>query len=380
MSFRLKSLALLPLAAVSLLAQDVLPAQDTFEGVQRIVAIGDIHGDYGRFVELLRSAQVVDRNNAWTGGATHLVLTGDFLDRGPAPRQVMDLLMDLQPQAEKAGGRVHALLGNHEAMNISGDLRFVSREDVESYRTPNSGLLRERVLKAFLEDLGAKGAPPKDEVKFRKKFEDEHPLGLTERQLAFTSNGKYGKWLRGQNAIIKINDLIFVHGGIGPKYATRTREEINQTIRAELDDLTKWRGGMGDDPEGPLWYRDLACSPESDTSLARDLDRALQTQQARHMVIGHTVIAAILPRFGGRVITIDVGLSALYGGPPAFLLVEDSKYYAVYGGQRVDLPVGSVNLQQYLRAAETAGSGNRRLRSLVRAGGRPDNCPGNSAN
>ena len=370
MSFPMKSLAPLPLAAVSLFAAPLF-AEDTFEGVQRIVAIGDIHGDYSRFVELLRTAQVVDRNNAWAGGATHLVLTGDFLDRGPAPRQVMDLLMDLEPQAEKAGGRVHALIGNHEAMNIYGDLRFVSREDVESYRTPNSGLLRERVLNAILEDLRAKGAPPKDEAKFRKKFEDEHPLGLTERQLAFAHGGKYGKWLRGQNAIIKINDLIFLHGGIGPKYAARTREEINQTIRAELEDLTKWHGGMAEDPDGPLWYRDLACSPESDTSLARDLDRALQTQQARHMVIGHTVIPAILPRFGGRVITIDVGLSALYGGPPAFLLVEDSKYYAVYGGQRVDLPLGSGNVQQYLRAAAAADPDNQKLRNLVRAGGRP---------
>jgi hypothetical protein len=371
MSFPVKSLALLLSAAMSLLAQD------TFEGVQRIVAMGDIHGDYGRFVELLRNAQLVDRNNAWAGGATHLVLTGDFLDRGPAPRQVMDLLIDLEPQAEKAGGRVHALIGNHEAMNIYGDLRFVSREDLESYRTPNSGLLRERVLKAVLEDLRAKGAPPKDEEKFRKDFENGHPLGLADRQLAFALGGKYGKWLRGQNAVLKINDLIFVHGGIGPKYAARTREDINQTIRAELDDLTKGRGGMAEDPDGPLWYRDLACSPENDRNLEREIDRALRTQLARHMVIGHTVVPAILPRFGSRVITIDVGLSALYGGPPAFLLVEDSKYYAVYGGRRVDLPVAGGNLQQYLRAAEAADPGNRKLRSLVRAGGRPDNCPGN---
>jgi hypothetical protein len=370
MSFRMKSLALLPLAAASLLAASLF-AEDTFEGVQRIVAIGDIHGDYDRLVELLRSAQVVDRNNAWTGGATHLVLTGDFLDRGPAPRQVMDLLMELEPQAEMAGGRVHALIGNHEAMNIYGDLRFVSREDVESYRTPNSGPLRERVIKAVLEDLRAKGSPPKDEAKFRKKFEDEHPLGLAERELAFAPDGKYGKWLRGQNAIIKINDLVFVHGGIGPKYAAWTREEINQTIRAELDDLTKWHGGMAEDPDGPLWYRDLALSPESNVSLEGEIDRVLHTQQARHMVIGHTVIPAILPRFAGRVITIDVGLSALYGGPPAFLLVEGSKYYAVYRGQRVDLPVGRGSLPQYLRAAEAADPSNQKLRNLVRAGGRP---------
>jgi hypothetical protein len=370
MSFPMKSPALLPLAAVSLFAASLF-AEDTFEGVQRIVAIGDIHGDYGRFVELLRSAQVVDRNNAWAGGATHLVLTGDFLDRGPAPRQVMDLLIELEPQAEKAGGRVHALIGNHEAMTIYGDLRYVSREDLESYRTPNSGALREQALKAVLEDLRAKGSPPKDEAKFRKKFEDERPLGLLEQRLAFAPDGKYGKWLRRQNAIIKINDLVFVHGGLSPKYAALTREEINQRIHAELDDFTKLRNGMAEDPDGPLWYRDLALSPESDASLAGVIDRALHTQQARHIVIGHTVIPAIMPRFGGRVITIDVGLSALYGGPPVFLLVEGSKFYAVYRGQRVDLPVGSGSVPQYLRAAEAADPTNQKLRNLVRAGGRP---------
>src|SRR5579863_3887269 len=100
-------------------------AQDTFEGVERIVAIGDIHGDLEVFVNLLKTAKLVDNRNNWIGGKTHLVMPGDFIDRGNNSRKVMDLLMSLEPQAQKAGGRVHALLGNHEAANLYGDLRYV---------------------------------------------------------------------------------------------------------------------------------------------------------------------------------------------------------------------------------------------------------------
>src|SRR5690349_13947042 len=112
--------------------------QDTFENVQRIVAVGDVHGDYSQLVNVLQAAGVIDRKNKWTGGKTHLVQTGDVLDRGPDSRKAMDLLMELETQALKAGGRVHALLGNHETMNLYGDLRYVSKEEYASYTNGNS--------------------------------------------------------------------------------------------------------------------------------------------------------------------------------------------------------------------------------------------------
>src|SRR5512135_829734 len=102
---------------------------DTFENVRRVVAFGDVHGDYPRFVELLRTAALVDAKNAWTGGGTHLVLAGDFVDRGDYSAQVLDLLMALEPQARQAGGQLHALIGNHEAMDLYGDLRYVTKDD-----------------------------------------------------------------------------------------------------------------------------------------------------------------------------------------------------------------------------------------------------------
>src|SRR5438105_6686761 len=126
---------------------------DTFSEVRRVVAFGDIHGDYQRFVELLHTAGLVDAKNAWTGGATHLVLVGDFVDRGDHSAQVLDLVMDLEPQARKAGGWLHALIGNHEAMDLYGDLRYVTKADFAGFQAPNSKELRERQMRSDLDDL-----------------------------------------------------------------------------------------------------------------------------------------------------------------------------------------------------------------------------------
>src|SRR5215470_13554277 len=90
-----------------------------------VTAIGDVHGDFADFVAILQKTGLIDKQNHWTGGKTTLVQLGDLLDRGPKPRDVMDLLIALEKEAPKDGGRVEALLGNHEMMNIMGDLRYV---------------------------------------------------------------------------------------------------------------------------------------------------------------------------------------------------------------------------------------------------------------
>jgi hypothetical protein len=336
------------LAAILLAsAAHTVPAQETFKGVQRIVAIGDVHGDYDQFITVLRAAALIDGNNKWAGGKTHLVQTGDVLDRGPDSRKVMDLLMELEKQAKKAGGAVHSLLGNHEAMNIYGDLRYVSPEEFASYRSPKSEELRDKLYGITLDDLKNKGAPPPDEA-FRKKFDAEHPLGWVEHRLAFAAKGTYGKWLLQHKAIVKINDVIFLHGGISPKYATTTIKEFNQKTKEELEDFNKLENGVAMDQEGPLWYRGLAQGDEA--GLSAHVDLVLKTQEASRIVIGHTPRPAVLSRFGGKVITIDVGLSKVFGGPPAFLLIEGPKYYAVHRGRPLELPVAGADPLPYLKA------------------------------
>ena len=340
--------------------------QDTFNDVRRVVAIGDVHGDYQRFLELLRTAALVDAKGAWTGGASHLVLTGDFVDRGDHSAQVLDLLMDLEPQARKAGGQVHALIGNHEAMDIYGDLRYVTKNDFSGFQAPNSKDLQAEQMRSAWDDLRLRDAAPDDETAWRKEFLDQHPLGWVEHRLAFQPRGKYGKWLFQQNAIIKINDAIFLHGGISQKYAATTRHEINTKVRKELADFSQPKKGIVTDEQGPLWYRGMAQLPENDKEMAAVLTRVLATHEVGHVVIGHTPQVALLPRFGGKVVAIDVGLSQPFDGPPAFLLIENGKYFAVHRGQRLELPVDGGNALNYLRSAAALEPSDTPLRRLIR--------------
>jgi hypothetical protein len=241
-------------------------AQDTWEGVERFVAIGDVHGDYEQFVAVLRSAKLIDSQESWSGGKTHLVQTGDILDRRPDSRKVMDLLMKLEKEARRAGGWVHCLIGNHEAMNVYGDLRYVSPGEFAAFQDRNSEKARAERYKEGQEQI--KSSSPRDKVPafddaFQKKWEAEHPLGYAEHRRELGPTGKYGKWIRSHNSVVKIDNTLFLHGGIGSKYADLKIRLINERVREEFEDFTKLQGGMVMDGGGPLWYRGLAQGDET---------------------------------------------------------------------------------------------------------------------
>ena len=333
-------------------------AQDTFSGVERIVAVGDVHGDYGQFVTVLRQAGVIDRRARWAGGRTHLVQTGDVVDRGPDSRKVMELLMALAPQALKAGGRVHALVGNHEVMNVLGDLRYVSPGEYEAFRGPNSRQLQERAWTVLSDSTRRKDSA------YRTQWFAEHPQGWVEQRLAFEGNGRYASWIRGNDAVVKIDDYLFLHGGIGPAYVDSTIAALNAGVRRALRaDSAPPAGNIAEDPEGPLWYRGLATGDEA--QLSAHVDSVLKKFGVAHVVVGHTVtIGTIFPRFGGRVIMIDVGLSAAYGGPPACLIIEGGKAYALHRGERLEVPTGG-DVLPYLERAAALDPPSSRLRSYL---------------
>ena len=114
------------------------PKKTSADPSESLVAIGDVHGDFDDFVAILQHIGLIDKQNHWTGGKTTFVQTGDLLDRGPKPREVMDLMMALEKEATKAGGRVVGLLGNHEMMNIMGDLRYVTPTNFASFADSKS--------------------------------------------------------------------------------------------------------------------------------------------------------------------------------------------------------------------------------------------------
>ena len=264
----------------------------TWSGIERIVAVGDVHGDHAQFLKTLFAAKVIDKDARWIGGKTHLVQTGDLFDRGPDSRKAMDLLMKLEVEAKKTGGYVHCLAGNHEEMILRGDWRYVHPGEVQAFG---------------------------DKAKY---------------SAALGPGGVYGKWIREHNGVIKINDVLFLHGGLGGAYATMSLDALNEGIRKGLNTGT----GMARDSNGPLWHRALARG--DDASVSEQVKPIFRTHAVRHVVLGHTVSGRIIPKAGGKVILIDVGMSKAYGGPAGCLVIEKGVFYANYAGHpQLELPV-----------------------------------------
>ena len=340
---------------LALLAAGSAFSKDTWTGVERIVAVGDVHGDYDQFFALLQAAGLVDASANWTGGNTHLVQTGDVPDRGPDSRKVMDLLMKLEKQSRKTKGFVHALIGNHEAMNVYGDLRYVHDGEYEAFRDKGSEKLRERAYKQHMEHLKSNPPPeglPSFDDAFLRKWQDHNRLGYFEHRRNFAPSAKYGRWIAGHNAVIKINDTLFLHGGIGPKYAGVPLKELNGTIRRELmDSGEKFPAGMTVDSEGPLWYRGLAQHDEA--TEAAHLEAVLGGLGAKRIVMGHTVTdGTVIPRFGGRALLIDVGMAEPYGHRSACLVIEGGALSTIHRGKRLEFPTDpGQDLLRYLKEA-----------------------------
>ena len=375
------SAALAVLACVWLL---LVPAPSAL-APGRVVAVADIHGAYDEFAAVLHDTGIVDDRRAWSGGAATLVQTGDVVDRGAKTRECLDLLMELQRQAPLAGGRVVTLLGNHEVMNVIGDLRYVTPAIFRSFASKDSEKRRDEARKeyvAFLKSHAGHGhavAPPADEAG-RKTWDAEHPAGFFELRDAFGPEGTYGKWIRSNRAIAQIGDGVFVHGGINPALEFGTLQELDDRVVADLpafDAMWKaladagviwrymtfaeavrfseeefaWRQAEGPigqldarpalirllgykswitvSADGPLWYRGLGTEPEA--KLDASLTALLARLNVRYIVAGHSVVASkqVAARFGSRVFLIDTGmLNEVYAGRGSALEIRDGQFIA----------------------------------------------------
>ncbi len=116
----------------------------------RVIAIGDVHGAYESLLRILEAADLVDGEAHWVGSDAILVQLGDLIDRGGDDRKVLELMMRLEKEAERAGGRVIALLGNHEVMNLQGDLRYVSPESYAGFAVLDSHQRLDAAYEAYL--------------------------------------------------------------------------------------------------------------------------------------------------------------------------------------------------------------------------------------
>ncbi|MGE0045067.1 MAG: metallophosphoesterase [Hyphomonadaceae bacterium] len=326
------------LAALTLLGAPAF-AQSEWDGVERVVTIADLEGDYERFTDSLQNAGLIDSAGRWTGGRAHLVQLGDVPDRGPHSRRIMDHLMRLEREAARAGGHVHALIGNHETMNVTGDLRYVHPGEYEAFVTRSSRRERDRYWRQTVEALRSQPNPPVIDDAFRAQWETTHPLGYVEHRRAWSVEGEYGRWIARHNAIIRINDTLYAHGGLGPAFFSFDLEAINEAIRRALREGEQTEGpfaGILTSDQGPLWHRAYALGEEA--AEAGNLDPLLARHRAQRFIVGHTKRAPfVFPRFGGRLIIADIAEPAGYPDPHAYVLQENGAIFAVHRGQRVPL-------------------------------------------
>ncbi len=365
-----------------------IPSAIAADTPKTVIAIGDVHGDFDDFCLILKRAGLIDEKLHWVGGHATLVQTGDLLDRGAKERRVVDLVKTLESEAAKAGGQVVSLLGNHEMMNLIGDLRYVTPEIFASFssgdsearlRTAYDDFVKWRKTNAEL--LEATRDPIFDVTE--SQWMAKHPLGFIEQRETFTAGGSYGSWVRNRQTVAKVERMLFVHGGITPDVATMKIEEINAQIHAEeqqFDDMKQYlideklilpfftlqeitavvkavfaSGNKASAPvdekhmaklgpylklntwlsirdDGPLWFRgyDEWTNAEGEPRV----EKILTAYDATGIIVGHTVqrVAHIRSRFGGRVFLIDTGMvaSSAHAGAASALEIRNGEKFTAY--------------------------------------------------
>jgi hypothetical protein len=199
-------------------------------------------------------------------------------------------MQNLAQKAEKAGGKVHALLGNHEVLNLGYEWQYVTEGDIKSFGS------------------------------------------IDNRIYAWSKGGWIGKYLYSLNLTVEVEGTVFFHGGANPNWANLKVDGINSLSKKILNDNDplefKFFSLFQDD--GPLWYRGYANDPEN--FICKQLDDALEKFNAKRMVVGHTpqLNGMILSRCDGKMFVIDVGISRIYGGNSAALEILGDEVYVLY--------------------------------------------------
>ncbi|TWX68798.1 metallophosphoesterase [Colwellia demingiae] len=272
-----------------------------FSGDYPVAALSDFHGKYDLMIELLTNNKIIDKNKNWAFGKGHFVITGDIFDRGDKVTEILWFLYDLEQQAQKAGGDIHLTLGNHEVMILNGDLRYLHPKYVETAKQLN------------------------------KPFEQ-----------LFSQNSIIGNWLRSKAVLVKVNNMLFAHGGFHPSLATEQRSlvEINTVFKDSLvkSELKQPRAGWAKflhTTNGPIWYRGYFTADRGKASHAKgsrskdngatsaEIDLLLKHFDVENLIVGHTSQKQIESRYQGRVIAIDSSIKE--GNYGEVLFIEQGK-------------------------------------------------------
>ncbi|MFN4160851.1 MAG: metallophosphoesterase [Stenotrophomonas sp.] len=277
-----------------------------YPATPRIVALSDIHGQYGLLVTLLRAHHVIDAQDRWALGDATLVVAGDVFDRGPQVTEAFWLLYGLQQQASAAGGAVHFVLGNHETMVLYDDLRYVNPK--------------------YLRSAQLLGRP--------------YPA-------LYGADSVIGQWLRTRPVLLKIGDTLFLHGGIAPENLdlVRAMDTTNASYQASVGlpreqvKAAPDSARLFDGKTSPIWYRGY-FDGRMDTAQVQAL---LEQLQLKRIVVGHTSMRHVSSFHGDRVIAIDSSIKKGENGE--LLFIENSTLSrGLLDGTRVPLAEGRMEV------------------------------------
>lgn len=262
-------------------------ADETAEGPRPVYSIGDLHGDFDRFKIILQKIGLAkfgeDDHTRWTGGRAVLVSTGDSVDRGDRGRSIYVAFQNLTKQAEAVGGEVVNIAGNHELMNLQGDLRYVDSREMSQ--------------------------------------EGEYG-GREQRQREWSKDGLIGADIRKRFVAAAVREgSLFVHGGLDPSILQEygTLEAVNSKVKELFDREVVTFNHRLLGQKGPFWYRFLAEGPEP--AACGKVRETLELLGARRMVVGHTPqmagvdVRCATPR-GPELVLADTVISRAY--EPAF--------------------------------------------------------------
>lgn len=239
----------------------------------KLLVMADTHGEYEIVVAFLRRQGVIDAKMKWKFGRGTMVVTGDMFDRGAHQVEILWLFYKLEAEAKRAGGALHVLLGNHEAMILRGDERYLHPRYPETARI----------------------------------------LGAPSYSALFAPDTALGNWLRSRPAVLKLGDLLFVHGGISPAIvdAKLSLADLNAGIRTALETSAAASGSLDAraaliaGSQGPQWYRGYFGKGDAQTPEA-EIDRSLGAYGVSRILVGHTIVDKVTPLYGGKVVAVQV--------------------------------------------------------------------------
>lgn len=271
------------------------PDKSIYKNVSNIAVLSDIHGQYDLTVKLLKNNNIINSDLDWIFGKGHLVIVGDIFDRGDKVNEILWLIYILEIQAKNKGGQIHYLLGNHEYMILYNDLRYVNNKYILSAKLMN--------------------------LEHYELFDEQTVIG---------------RWLRSKSTIVKINNIIFTHGGISEEflsYAGTDLDKINDTMRKSITDLIKLRKSRSNDKangfyniyfgsESLIWFRGYF----KDIYTNEIVSNILSKFTSDHIVVGHTTKNKVVNLFKGKVIGVDTGLKR--GSYGEILLIKNGQFFS----------------------------------------------------